>query len=232
MDIIKNFTGITGGVFQLGLDGPNLENVSGDLNLNAQNLVINLGDSAAQKKVQIKDQSGAIVSQTDSDGNINCNSLAASGASSTVSSVILSSLPNNHLYFVLPTASKQFIFRNAASKDVNFRIETGQSIDSTPTDLLSFAIGSGEAWSVEAVVVGKKLDESQRGRFKLEGLFYRVGAGDVTQQGNTIVQEIESDIAWDANLVADAPSGTIDVRVTGTAATTINWQVFVTYFKV
>lgn len=109
---------------------------------------------------------------------------------------------------------------------------TVQTTDATVTDLATIALAEGKTCFVTVMVVGEQSDASARGMYKLDAVFYRATGGNVTLQGNVISHEEESVAAWDADLVADTVGQTIDLDVTGEAATTINWTAFVQYFIV
>jgi len=97
--------------------------------------------------------------------------------------------------------------------------------DAAPVDLDAIAIAEAEVVNVEVNVIARRADGLQRAVYHLEGVFYRNVAGDVTQQGNTASLFIRrSTSAYDVNLEADTVAQTVDVRVTGVAATTIKWE--------
>jgi len=107
-----------------------------------------------------------------------------------------------------------------------------QTSDATITDIATIDVAEGDVFQVEAYVLGRKSDGTDRAIYHLEGCFYRNAAGNVTQQGaTTVITSLESNVAWNCTLNADAGNQTIDVRVTGVAATTINWKAIVKYIK-
>ena len=107
-----------------------------------------------------------------------------------------------------------------------------QTTDATVTDIDSLAVAEGEMFKVETEVVGRKSDGTDRAMYHLEGLFYRNTGGNVTQEGSTTsITTIESDATWNCALVADTGNQTIDVQVTGKAATTVNWNSTLKYIK-
>ena len=101
-----------------------------------------------------------------------------------------------------------------------------QTTDDTPTVLQATeAIPEGTVVSVTVDVVAVETDESNRALYKLSGLFYRNTSGNITQQGATVsLNTVETDAAWDCDFVMNAGAQTIDVTVTGAAATTVNWK--------
>ena len=124
------------------------------------------------------------------------------------------------------------ITRSAHKNDgVIQKIELLQTINATPTDIATVAVSEGEAYYVEAKIVGRKSDGTERAIYKLIGSFYRNTAGNVTKEGITQkIPLIESNSAWDANLVADTGNQTVDVRVTGEAAANVDWKCALEYF--
>ena len=100
-----------------------------------------------------------------------------------------------------------------------------QTSDATVTDIYTLDLAEGEIVSIEVdVVANVDSTGANRAQYKLTGLFYRNTSGNVTQQGSTTsISTIESDSDWDCDLVADTGNQTVDVRVTGKAATTVNW---------
>lgn len=112
--------------------------------------------------------------------------------------------------------------------------------NATPAVVGSVSVAEGEVWSIEATVIGRKSDGTDRSISVLRGLFYRNTAGNVTQQGVTqIVLEEKSDSTWGtgtppvmADLIANTSAQSVDVQVAGKAATSINWKVQIRGMKV
>ena len=97
-----------------------------------------------------------------------------------------------------------------------------QTTDATLTTVETITLLDENTYQIEALVIGVQSDGANRASYKLIGTFYRTGAGNATQQGTTTrVHEMESAAAWDVNLVVSG--NTVLVRVTGVAATTIEW---------
>ena len=100
--------------------------------------------------------------------------------------------------------------------------DTVQTTDATVTNLGTFTPAVSTAYTVEALVTGKKSGDTQMAGYKLLAMFRKNGAGTITQVGTTlVVGQNEDDAAWDATL--DGSAGDIRLRVTGVAATTIDW---------
>ena len=108
-----------------------------------------------------------------------------------------------------------------------------KTTDASVTDIAAILVSEGDVFFIEVWVIGKKSDESQRAYYHLEGLFYRNTSGNVTQQGSTTsLSTIESDANWNTTLNADTTAQTIDVRITGVAATTIFWKAIIKYQRI
>ena len=125
--------------------------------------------------------------------------------------------------------------RLATKADINDMrtnaVATVTTTDATVTDLTVIEVAEGETYSVEIDVIAEETG-TNRALYKMSGLFYRNASGDVTQQGSTaVLNEIESEPLWACDFAADTANQTIDVRVTGEAATTIDWKVHVQYHK-
>lgn len=111
--------------------------------------------------------------------------------------------------------------------------QTVATSDATVTDLSTIAVAEKDVWLVRSDIVATKTDGTDRALYTLQGLFYRNTGGNVTQQGATVViGGIESDATWNADLVADTVAQTVDVRVTGKAATAIRWKATTSYQRV
>ena len=111
--------------------------------------------------------------------------------------------------------------------------EEDDTTDATPTAINSFAATVGYAYLVDAKIVARQSDGTNRGMWNIQGLFYRQAAGNVTQQGLTnSLTTIRSNTAWDCDFNANTTSQEVEVLCTGVAATTINWQVNLTYYSI
>lgn len=103
--------------------------------------------------------------------------------------------------------------------------KTVQTTNDTPADIDAIPVVEARVVDVEVVVIARKADGTERGVYHLEGVFYRNTGGDVTQQGNTASLLIRrSTSALGVDIVPDTGNQTVDVRVTGLAATTVKWE--------
>ena len=136
---------------------------------------------------------------------------------------------------VTTTAASNFLaynrivlgYRNTAS-DLYFpvylradRIAKVQTSTVTTTTIDSFTLAEGKAYLIEAAVVGKEAD-TNRAAYVRRACVYRPAAGAATLEGS--VQDgltVESEAAWDCTI--DVDTNLARVRVTGEAATTIDW---------
>ncbi len=105
-----------------------------------------------------------------------------------------------------------------------------QTTDATVTTLDSFTIASNSAAVVSWLVTGIKSDSSQAAAYSCTACF-KNNAGTVAQVGTTTTTVIgESDAAWDATV--DNSTTTIRLRITGKAATTVQWTSILTRLTV
>ncbi len=103
--------------------------------------------------------------------------------------------------------------------------KTATTTNDTPVDIDAIPVNVDTVIDVEVVVISRKADGSERGVYHLEAVFYRNTGGDVTQQGNTASLLIRrSTSALGVDLIPDTGNQTVDVRVTGLAATTVKWE--------
>ena len=112
---------------------------------------------------------------------------------------------------------------------VRRQIKILQTTDATTTDIFSISVAEGENVYVEARISARESGGGNRANYKLFGCFYRNSSGNVTQQGDTFIDEISSDETWDVDLIADTTAQTIDIRCTGKASTTVDWVAEITW---
>lgn len=119
-----------------------------------------------------------------------------------------------------------------SNPDILLRTLTTTAV--TTTDIASVYLNEGDVVLVEAQVVAKETDETNRALYWVAGLFYRNTGGNVTQQGSTaaVITAIESDADWNVTLNADTTAQAADIRVIGKASTNINWRCIVKSIKV
>jgi len=100
-----------------------------------------------------------------------------------------------------------------------------QTTDATQTTLATFSANTNDTiYSFRAEVTGIQAGANGAG-YEIKGTFKRIG-GTVTQIGSTlVVYAHEDDSTW-GGVTFDISGSDIRVRVTGLAATTIDWQCF------
>lgn len=103
--------------------------------------------------------------------------------------------------------------------------------DATVTTLADFQTRPGRAYLVKASVIAVDVPLVQAASYVLHGTFITTAAGVLTQVSTTTsASSNEGDTNWACIL---EPSGTtIRLRVTGEAATSINWRANVEIIKV
>ena len=95
-----------------------------------------------------------------------------------------------------------------------------QTTDATVTNLDTFTLASNTGVHVSWMVMAVKSDMTQGAGYVVTAVF-RNNAGTVAQVGTTQVTSLEDASTWD--VTADNSTTTIRLRVTGVAATTIQW---------
>lgn len=112
---------------------------------------------------------------------------------------------------------------------------TVSTSNATVTNIVTLDVAANEAWQVEAVGVGRKTAGTDYFLGHIQALFYREG-GNVTQVGATaaVIAAITTGgaAAWALTADADTVNQRIRIRVTGAAATAIDWKAFVRAFRV
>jgi hypothetical protein len=105
-----------------------------------------------------------------------------------------------------------------------------QTTDATVTTLDSFTLASNTAVTWTAMVSAIKSDKSQAAGFSISAVF-RNNAGTISQVGTTTSTQLAADDAsWAATM--DFSGTTVRLRITGKAATTIQWSAISTRLEV
>jgi hypothetical protein len=104
-----------------------------------------------------------------------------------------------------------------------------QTTDATVTTLDSFTLASNTAVTVAWMVTALKSDRTQAAGYSVLATF-RNNGGTVSQVGTTEVTPKEDDSTWDCTI--DNATTTIRLRITGKAATTIQWTAIMTRLDV
>ena len=100
-----------------------------------------------------------------------------------------------------------------------------QTTDAVATQAISLALPDESLFRIEAKIVGKSADTSERCMYHKTALVYRDGAGAATIQGAVIdtSADVETSAGLDGTITVNGNSAR--VTVTGLAATTIDWKV-------
>lgn len=117
--------------------------------------------------------------------------------------------------------------------------ESLQTTDATVTTLSYFVTKPGKCYKFKAGVVGLKTDFTAAAAYERVAGFRTDAAGVLTQVGATATPvTIEDSGAWDCEIVGGTvalTNGTVPaiiLRVTGAAATVVNWRADVEILKV
>ena len=104
------------------------------------------------------------------------------------------------------------------------KIDAAQTTNATVTTVWEVRLPDESAVAFELTVTGKISDSTDRSVHKIAGVFYRDAGGNATQQGSTqAVYSVAATAAWTGPTFAVA-SANVSCQVTGTAATTIDWD--------
>ena len=118
---------------------------------------------------------------------------------------------------------------------LNFRKGFGkvQTTDATQTILYLNNAGSSDGaitcvesqvLAFDIVVTGKKSDNTEGAMFRLEGACRRASGGNITLIGSVTKTVLcRDDSNWDVAATVDTGTQSLQVKVTGVAATTIDW---------
>lgn len=101
---------------------------------------------------------------------------------------------------------------------------TVQTTDGTVTTCGSYTLADETSVFVTAIVFGRQASSTNANAYLLVAAVKRESAGGATQITGSPIQErtFEDAGTWDA--VIDVSSNDVRIRVTGVAATTINWD--------
>jgi hypothetical protein len=115
--------------------------------------------------------------------------------------------------------------KNFFDKDGNLMNVKGnvQTTNATQTTLITLSLTDNRVYFVECVVLGNKSDNTQRAVYQRTVAVYRANGGVATILNSVVsLLTAESDASWDCTF--DVSNNEVRVRVTGAAATTINWE--------
>lgn len=123
--------------------------------------------------------------------------------------------------------SRVFSGREAAfdekALDANVR-----TTNDTLTTAIQLAIAEGQMVRVRASVLARMSDGSKHQTFEISGCFYRNSGGDVTIEG--VPQDIAAHGSdYEVDLVVNTSAQTVDLKVQGVSAETIDWKCRLVY---
>lgn len=110
--------------------------------------------------------------------------------------------------------------------------KTVQTTDATTTDIMSIPVAQNEAIVVNVKVIAAISDYSAAIGGTVIHTFRRATGNVTAVGGETDTTSEDSAGTPTVNCVADTTNQTVDVRVTGVAAETWNWEVQVEWIKV
>jgi len=102
-----------------------------------------------------------------------------------------------------------------------------RTTDDTVTAIKTIALADNTTYVIKAVVVAREATNN-RAAYERTFAFYREAAGAATLLGSNLLDfTSESNVAWDVTMAASGNN--VEIRVTGVAATTIDWTATVEY---
>ena len=102
---------------------------------------------------------------------------------------------------------------------------TVQTTDATATQAISLALPDESLFRVEARIVAKSSDTSERAMYHRTALVYRDAAGSATIQGSVVATSADVEVTAGMEGTITVNGNSVRVTVTGVAATTIDWKV-------
>jgi hypothetical protein len=113
------------------------------------------------------------------------------------------------------------VIENNTGPSIDF-VQRVTTTNATVTTIANYLLKDARVYHFHVLCAGVKSDGTQRASYEFLGTFYRTAAGAAVQQGaTTMLHSVESDAAWDVAFAI--ATNTVQVRVTGVAATTIKW---------
>lgn len=124
------------------------------------------------------------------------------------------------------------IIQNSPTTRRNIRVlDRVQTTDATPTVAYAIPLGQGRVSFIQAKVIAVQSDFSHAQSLDIQAGFRRASGGNVTKstpannRGFLVSNGDFSGTAPDIDIVANTGAQTIDIRITGKSATTINWYI-------
>lgn len=197
--------------------------------------VLGVKDSGAVDRAFITYGSGDVWTLGNSSQSLTCQGGTASIALTTASGVQISApslsnamvITSTQLTLATPITQSSNDTKGTEQNRLPVHVQT---TDATVTTLDSFTIPSNCTVIWSAAVAAEKSDNTQGAGYLLTAVFRNNGGTvaqiSTTQQGGVF----EDDATWDATM--DFSGTTARIRVTGKAATTIQWSSISTYLQV
>jgi len=102
---------------------------------------------------------------------------------------------------------------------------TAQTTNASATQAISLALPDEALFRVEAKIVGKSTDTTERCMYHKTALVFRDGAGSATIEGAVIDTSADVETTAGLNGTITVNGNSVRVTVTGLAATTIDWKI-------
>lgn len=124
------------------------------------------------------------------------------------------------------------IISNSNPRIVKFRTEiytTTETTDATATTAYAITLNDEETYIIEARVMAQVAgDASNQIVIGKRFVYYRTSGGNATSLGSDDLFSHDSGGSWSGlTLTASVSTSTVNLQVTGIAATTIEWKLFV-----
>lgn len=118
--------------------------------------------------------------------------------------------------------------KTADLEEGSFRqLQRVDTADATPKIIASFPLAVNQSMLLRAKItcIEDAAPATQWAAYDIEGMFYRVTAGNVSQQGSTsVIFEDETTVGMNGDFNLNIANQSIDVLVTGVAATNLKWK--------
>jgi len=102
--------------------------------------------------------------------------------------------------------------------------------NATATTIHSIPVAEGQVVTIVRYLNGIQTNANNRATYGYQSCFFRVAAGNVTEQGSTTrIYEKESNAAWNILFTANIATQSVDLQVVGAAGANINWKDYINY---
>lgn len=189
------------------------------------------GLSANERACILISGTGASGSRIEENESTDANNYCASFLSSVANCISIgnrSGKTYNDVYFDAEQSNfskDERIFSPGMAPKITSGEVTTQTTDATVTLLWQGGLGDNTVLSIKAHVIGIQSTGVNRASYIKAATIYRAGGGATIQGTVTTIHSQESNGAWDCDIVVS--SNAVQLKVTGAAATTINWKGFI-----